>query len=90
MKKSNILIYLVLMVFLPACEEDDTGIIYGNPAGLIHQVWFDSELAYVYTYNEAEQVVEEKSKFYYTLAQLSKRQAGFLRFLYRPPGLQQR
>lgn len=57
---------LLLIVFISACDKEDPGLIQSYNSGLLFQVKFDSELFYEYTYNETNQVVEEKSKLHYT------------------------
>jgi YD repeat-containing protein len=66
MKKVYLLVFVVIMNIFPACEKEDNLFLYSNPTGLIHQVLYNSELAYEYTYNDANQVIEEKSRFTYT------------------------
>lgn len=58
---------MILIVILSACEKEDSGLIYSNNSGLLYQVNFDSELYYEYTYNDSNQIVEEKSKLHYTM-----------------------
>jgi YD repeat-containing protein len=60
------IIYLISIVILSACDKEDSGFVYTNNSGLLYQVKFDSELYYEYTYNESNQIVEEKSKLHYT------------------------
>jgi hypothetical protein len=57
---------LILIFILSACDKEDSGPIYSNNSGLLYQVKFDSKLYYEYTYNNANQIVEEKSKLHYT------------------------
>lgn len=66
MIKSVKIICLILIVTLSACEKEDSGLIYSNSSGLLYQIKFDSELYYEYTYNDSNQIVEEKSKFHYS------------------------
>jgi len=56
---------VILLAFLVSCEKDENGIYYNDEALLLSQVFYDSELYYEYTYNEANMVLEEKSKFHY-------------------------
>jgi hypothetical protein len=42
------------------------GLINSNNSGLLYQVKFANELYYEYTYNDSNQIVEEKSKLHYT------------------------
>ena len=58
-------ICLILIVFLSACEKEDAGLINSKFSGLLYQVKFDNELYYEYTYNDSNQIVEEKSKLHY-------------------------
>jgi len=60
------IIYLVLLIFISACDKDDSELFSNTEAVLISQVLFDSELYYEYTYNDANQIVEQKSKLHYT------------------------
>lgn len=57
---------LILSIFLFSCDKYDSEILNGTDSVLIRQVFFDSELVYEYTYNGANQIVEEKSKWHYT------------------------
>lgn len=66
MIKSVKIIFWILLFIFSACDQEDFREIYGNNSGLLHQVKFDSELYYEYTYNDLNQVVEEKSKLHYT------------------------
>lgn len=56
---------LLLTVIMSACDSGDQ-LINGNNSGLLHQIKYDSELCYEFTYNESDQIVEEKSKYHYT------------------------
>jgi len=64
MIKSIKIICLLLIGFLSACEKEDSGLL--NNTGLLYQVKFDNMLYYEYTYNDSNQIVEEKSKLHYT------------------------
>jgi len=64
MIKSIKIFCLILIVFLSACEKEDSGL--SNNSGLLYQVKFDNKLYYEYTYNYSNQIVEEKSKLHYT------------------------
>lgn len=66
MRKRIKIICLILIVFLSACDKEDSGLNHSNNSGLIYQVKFDSELYFEYTYNESNQIVEEKSKLHYS------------------------
>jgi YD repeat-containing protein len=66
MKKSIMIIFLMQIIFLSACEKENYGLLNSNNLGLLYQVKFDSELYYEYAYNDSYQIVEEKSKYYYT------------------------
>lgn len=66
MIKSIKIICSMLIIFLLACEKDHSELIHNNHTGLLYQVKFGSELFYEYTYNDLNQLVEEKSKWYYT------------------------
>jgi len=66
MIKSLTICCLLAIAMLTACEKDDSPLINGNNAGLLYQVKFGSELYCEYTYNNSDQIVEEKSKMYYT------------------------
>jgi len=66
MKKSMKVICSMLIIFLFACEKDHSELIQNNHAGLLYQVKFDSESFYEFTYNDLNQLVEEKSKWHYT------------------------
>lgn len=56
---------LILIILISACNKEDSGIITKN-SGLLYQVKFGSELYAEYTYNDQSQVVEEKSRMFYT------------------------
>lgn len=58
-------ICLLLIILFAACEKDDS-LLVNNNSCLLYQVKFDNELYYVYSYNDSNQIVEEKSKLYYT------------------------
>ena len=60
------IIYLIFIVNLLACDNGDSASICSNNSELLYQVKFDSVLYYVYTYNDSNQIVEEKSKLHYT------------------------
>jgi hypothetical protein len=64
MIKSIKIFCLILIGFLSACEKEDSGL--SNNTGLLYQVKFDNKLYYEYTYNDSNQIVEEKSKLHYT------------------------
>ena len=66
MIKSIKTICLIIIVIISACDKEDSEPIYRNNSGLLYQVKFDSELYYEYTYNDLNQIVEEKSKLHYT------------------------
>ncbi len=66
MKIGILLPLLLLTALLSACDTEDQGLINGQNSGLLHQVKFGSELCYEYTYNDLDQIVEEKSKYHYT------------------------
>ncbi len=66
MKIRILLPLLLLTVILSACDTEDQGLLSDKNSGLLHQVKFDSELCYEYTYNDSDQIVEEKSKWSYT------------------------
>lgn len=66
MKKRILLPFLLLTVLLSACDTEDQELFNSKNSGLLHQVKFDSELCYEYTYNDSDQIVEEKSKWSYT------------------------
>lgn len=66
MKKRVKIFCLILIAFISACDKEDSIVIQSDNTGLIYQVKFDSELFYEYTYNNLNQVVEEKSKWHYT------------------------
>jgi hypothetical protein len=60
------IICVLAIVALWACEKDDSELINSNNALLLYQIKYGSELYYEYTYNNSNQIVEEKSKMYYT------------------------
>ena len=66
MKAPIKIIGLILLIALSSCEKDELEICNNTDSGLISQVLFDTELFYEYTYNESNQIVEEKSKLHYT------------------------
>lgn len=66
MKAPIKIIGLILLIALSSCEKDESEVYNNTDSGLISQVLFDAELTYEYNYNEANQIVEEKSKFSYT------------------------
>lgn len=63
--------FLVLAIFLLSCEKDYifTPLTDGV---LLKEVYFGDNLSYVYTYNDARQVLENKSKWSYTKYNYSK------------------
>ena len=66
MKAPIKIIGLILLIALSSCEKDELEVYNNTDSGLISQVLFDAELFYEYNYNKANQIVEEKSKLYYT------------------------
>lgn len=66
MKAPIRIIGLILLIALSSCEKEELEAYNNTDSGLISQVLFDAELYYEYTYNEANQIVEEKSKLHYT------------------------
>jgi len=60
------IICLLAIVTMWACEKDDSQLSNGKNSQLLYQVKYGSELYYEYTYNTSDQIVEEKSKMYYT------------------------
>ena len=66
MKAPIKIIGLILLIALSSCEKDELEVYNNTDSGLISQVLFDGELFYEYNYNEANQIVEEKSKLHYT------------------------
>ena len=66
MQKSVKILFIILIASLSACEKENSGFINSDHSGLLYQVKFDSELYLEYTYNESNQITEEKSKLHYT------------------------
>jgi len=64
MKKTLVIFILSLVVF--SCEKDKQLIIENTGIPLISNVLVDGEVYYEYSYNDANLISEEKSKFYYT------------------------
>ena len=64
MKKPLVIFILSLIVF--SCEKDKQLIIENTGMPLISKVLVDGEVYYEYSYNDANLINEEKSKFYYT------------------------
>jgi hypothetical protein len=48
MKKSNIIISLILIVIVSACDNDDSKLIYKDNSGLLYQVNLSSDLYFEY------------------------------------------
>lgn len=57
---------LILLIAFSSCEKGESVVYNNTDLGLISQILFDAELTYEYNYNEANQILEEKSKFSYT------------------------
>lgn len=51
---------------MSSCNKDDSEPLSGNKTGLLSQVFFGTEIFSEYTYNENNQVLEEKSRSDYT------------------------
>ena len=66
MMKLTKMISLMLLITLSACVREDAEPIHRNNTGLLYQVKFSSELYFEYTYNDLNQITEEKTKFRYT------------------------
>lgn len=66
MRNTYRMFYMVILIIASSCNRDDSERVSYTGALLISQVLYDSELTYEYTYNDAKQIVEEKSKLHYT------------------------
>jgi len=66
MRKSVKILFLILIANLSACEVGNSPLSDSDHSGLLYQVKFGSELYLEYTYNESNQITEEKSKLHYT------------------------
>lgn len=66
MNSSVKILALILIVILSACAKENSGLIFSDHSGLLYQIKFGSELSSEFTYNESNQIVEEKSKLHYT------------------------
>lgn len=66
MIKPGKVLCLLLIIVLLSCGKDNFGPNPAKHSGLLYQVKFDSELYCEYTYNDSNQIVEEKSKLHYT------------------------
>jgi len=64
MKKTVLIFFLTAIVV--SCEKETPAIIENTDIPLISKVLVDGDLYYEYTYNEANLISEEKSKFFYT------------------------
>ncbi|MBN2275979.1 MAG: hypothetical protein JXK95_16740 [Bacteroidales bacterium] len=57
---------LILLSLLSSCDKNEQDIYKQKEIPLLSQVYFDTVLYYEYTYNDANLIVEEKSKLHYT------------------------
>ncbi|MBN1925027.1 MAG: hypothetical protein JW798_04260 [Prolixibacteraceae bacterium] len=55
---------LFVAFFVLSCDKEEPG--YSDDMALLKEVCYGSEKMYVYTYNEKNQVLEEKTKWHYT------------------------
>lgn len=65
MKAITKITFLLLVVFLSACQKED---IVTSPADgtLLKEIYIGDHLSYIYTYNDARQLAEQKSMWSYT------------------------
>lgn len=63
--KKNLLIFIILVFFI-ACETDKQFIIKNTDIPLISRVLIGDEIYMEYSYNDANLLIEEKSKFHYS------------------------
>jgi len=59
-------ILLLIPLLTTACEKDDSVIFDNSGSPLLKQIYRDSVLLWEYAYNDADLIIEEKSKLYYT------------------------
>jgi hypothetical protein len=64
MKKIVLMLFCALILF--SCEKEKQLIVENTDIPLLSKVLIDGESLYEYTYNDANLLIEEKSKFYYT------------------------
>lgn len=65
MPKSFKWLCLIAFVVLSACAKEDPEPVYTHNSGLLYQYKFNDEYYYEYTYNDLNQIAEEKSKWHY-------------------------
>lgn len=65
MKTLTKTMFLLLVVFILSCEKDYTFTPLTGEV-LLKEIYFGDNLSYVYTYNNAKQISEKKSKWSYT------------------------
>jgi len=63
--KKNLLIFIITIFFI-SCEKDNQLIIENTDIPLISKVLIGDEIYMEYSYNDANLVIEEKSKFHYS------------------------
>jgi hypothetical protein len=63
--KKNLLIFIVTLFFI-SCEKGEQSIIENTDIPLISKVLIGDEIYMEYTYNDANLLIEEKSKFHYS------------------------
>ena len=66
MKKRIKIIYLILIVLVSACKKEASNINQADKTGLLYQVKYGSEITAEYTYNESNQILEDKTRVMYT------------------------
>ncbi len=64
MKKPALILCFIVTLF--SCEKDHQLTVENDNIPLLSKVFYDGELGYEYTYNDAYLLREEKSKFHYT------------------------
>ncbi len=67
--KNKLLIFIITLFFI-SCERDKELIIENTDIPLISKVLIGDEIYMEYSYNDANLVIEEKSKFHYTKTRL--------------------
>jgi hypothetical protein len=63
--KKNLVIFIITLFFI-SCEKDKQSIIENTEIPLISKVLFGDEIYMEYSYNDANLLIEEKSKFHYS------------------------